>query len=154
MPFGIDKIRTSQTVASTATLRHVASVFTKIIRGELPCHEVHRDDVCIAFLSINPLATGHTLVVPLVETDHWLDLPDTTSSHLFHVAKRIGEAQRTLLKPRRVGLIIAGFEVAHCHIHVVPTQSMADLDFANAATTPDHDRLAEVARGLRESLGR
>ena len=131
----------------------VASIFTKIINGELPAHLVHRDDECVAFLSINPLAPGHTLVVPIREVDHWLDLSESETAHLFLVAKKIGAAQRRVFAPERVGLIVAGYEVPHCHIHVVPTTSMRQLDFSNAATSVDHEQLARHATDLRDALG-
>ena len=113
------------------------SVFSRIISGEFPGRFVWRDDVCVAFLSINPLASGHALVVPRVEVDHWLDLPEDVSDHLYRVARRIGRAQMTAFNPARIGLIVAGFEVPHVHLHVIPCSDMADLSFANAAAHPD-----------------
>jgi len=130
----------------------VSSIFTRIIKGELPAHLVHRDETCISFLSINPLAPGHTLVVPIREVDHWTDLDDDEATHLMLVAKQIGRAQQTVFAPQRVGLIVAGYEVPHCHIHVVPTTSMRQLDFANAATKVDHEELARHAGALRDAL--
>ena len=98
----------------------VPSIFTRIIDGELPGHFVWRDDECVAFLSIAPLRPGHTLVVPRLEVDHWLDLPPELAAHLMTVAQRIGRAQQAALNPTRVGLIIAGMEVPHTHLHVIP----------------------------------
>jgi diadenosine tetraphosphate (Ap4A) HIT family hydrolase len=132
----------------------VASIFTRIITGELPAHLVYRDEQVIAFLSINPLAPGHTLVVPIREVDQWLDLDESDTTRLFLLAKRIGDAQRRVFTPARVGLIVAGYEVPHCHIHVVPTDSMRQLDFANAAQSVDHDQLASHAVALREALAK
>ena len=86
----------------------MATVFTKIIEGELPGRFVWRDDRCVAFLSINPLRHGHTLVVPLEEVDHWLDLDPDLNAHVLAVGQRIGQAQMAALSPTRVGLIIAG----------------------------------------------
>lgn len=130
----------------------MTSIFTRIINGEIPAHLVHRDATCISFLSINPLAPGHTLVVPIREVDHWTDLDDDEATHLILVAKRIGRAQQAVFRPERVGLIVAGYEVPHCHVHVVPTSSMRQLDFANAAATADHDELARHASALRDAL--
>lgn len=134
------------------TLRPVATIFTRIIKGELPAHLVYRDEQAIAFLSINPLAPGHTLVVPIREVDHWLDLEDSEAANLFLLAKRIGDAQHRVFSPARVGLIVAGYEVPHCHLHVVPTVTMQQLDFANAAGSVDHDQLAGYAASLRDAL--
>lgn len=129
------------------------SIFTRIINGELPGRFVWRDDVCVAFLSINPLQPGHTLVVPIVEVDHWIDLDDATASHLTLVAKRIATAQQQLFDPVKVGLMLAGLEVPHVHLHVVPIRGVHDLDFANADPSPAADALDRVADDLRDALG-
>ncbi len=130
----------------------MTSVFTRIIEGELPGRFVWRDEHCVAFLSINPIRAGHTLVVPRIEVDHWIDLERQIMAHLSIVAGHIGTAQQALFRPARVGLMIAGFEVAHTHLHVIPMSTMADLDFANAATNPDPAALDEVAERLRAFL--
>jgi len=109
----------------------MSTVFTKIIDGTIPGTFVHRDEICVVFLSINPITTGHALVVPIAEVDHWMDLDARTRAHLFEVAHRIGEAQMQAFECDRIGLIIAGYEVPHTHLHVIPTSSMADLSFAN-----------------------
>ena len=103
----------------------MATIFTRIIDGELPGRFVWRDDLCVAFLSINPLNPGHTLVVPRQEVDHWLDLDDALAAHLTQVARRIGAAQMQAFAPERVGLMIAGLEVPHVHLHVVPINGVA-----------------------------
>ena len=130
----------------------MSSVFTKIMSGELPGHFIWKDDICAAFLSINPIATGHTLVVPVLEVDHWLDLPHDTNSHLINVAQIIGQAQMTAYNPERVGIVIAGFEVPHTHLHVIPINGMQDLDFTRAATTVDQSLLSAAAVDLTSSL--
>ncbi|MCB0994121.1 MAG: HIT family protein [Acidimicrobiales bacterium] len=130
----------------------MTTLFTRIIQGELPGHFVWRDEHAVAFLSINPIQTGHALVVPVLEVDHWLDLPAEIVAHLTEVSRVIGQAQMQALNPDRVGLIIAGFEVPHVHVHVIPTFSMADLSFANAAATVDHEALAATASSLRAAL--
>ena len=132
----------------------MTSVFTRIIEGELPGRFLWRDQRCVAFLSINPIRAGHTLVVPRVEVDHWIDLDPQLTAHLSVVAAHIGAAQQALFRPARVGLMIAGFEVAHTHLHVIPISTMADLDFANAAVNPDPADLDEVADQLRTELSR
>ncbi len=130
----------------------MTTVFTMIIEGDLPGHFVWRDDTCVAFLSINPINRGHVLVVPRAEVDEWVDLDTETNQHLMAVAHHIASVQRGLYQPQRVGLIIAGFEVPHVHLHVIPMDSMADIDFANAATTVDHGDLAQIASDLAGAL--
>ena len=130
----------------------MSSVFTKIMSGELPGHFIWKDDICAAFLSINPIATGHTLVVPILEVDHWIELPPDTNSHLINVAQIIGQAQMTAYNPERVGIVIAGFEVPHTHLHVIPINGMQDLDFTRAATTVDQSLLSAAAVDLTSAL--
>ncbi|MFP6640580.1 MAG: HIT family protein, partial [Myxococcota bacterium] len=108
------------------------SLFTKIIEGELSAHFVWRDEVCVAFLSIAPLASGHTLVVPRAEVDHWLDLEPETVAHLSMVSQSIGRAIFRVYEPIKVGTITAGLEVPHVHFHVVPIWKPSVLDFENA----------------------
>lgn len=128
------------------------SIFTRIIDGDLPGTFVWNDDRCVAFLSINPLKPGHTLVVPREEIDHWLDCPDDLRDHLFAVAQRIGQAIEAAWNPERVGLMIAGLEVPHLHIHVVPIWGVNDLDFANAARSITREELDDAAARIRAGL--
>ena len=130
----------------------MSSVFTKIISGELPGHFIWKDDICAAFLSINPIATGHTLVVPILEVDHWIELPPDTNSHLINVAQIIGEAQMNAYSPERVGIVIAGFEVPHTHLHVIPINGMQDLEFSRAAASVDQSLLSAAAVDLTNAL--
>lgn len=128
------------------------TIFTRIIAGEIPGTFVWQDDVCVAFMSINPLRTGHTLVVPRQEIDHWIDCPDELRDHLFAVAQRIARAQQDAFRPERVGLMIAGLEVPHLHLHVVPMDGVHDLDFANAAASVDREELETAAEAIRSRL--
>lgn len=130
----------------------MATIFTRIIGGEIPGHFVWRDDRCVVFLSINPMARGHALVVPIEEVDHWIDLSPDLANHLFTVARTIGRAQARAFACERVGLIIAGYEVPHTHLHVIPTNSMSELSFANAAASVEADDLAAAAAQLRDAL--
>jgi histidine triad (HIT) family protein len=130
----------------------MATIFTRIMSGEIPGTFVHRDDQCAVFMSINPLARGHALVVPVAEVEHWVDLAPAEAAHLFAVAHRIGKAQSDAFQCERVGLIIAGYEVPHTHIHVIPTTSMRQLDFSNAAASVDRDDLEAAARAIRDQL--
>ena len=130
----------------------MASVFTRIIAGELPAHFVWQDDSCVAFLSIEPLRPGHTLVVPRAEVDHWIDLDGDTAAALMRVARVIARAQQAVYRPTRVGLMIAGLEVPHAHVHVSPIDGMHDLDFANAGPFPGDAALAAEAARIRAAL--
>ena len=130
----------------------MSSLFTKIIEGELPGHFVWKDPVCVAFLSIGPLQSGHTLVVPRAEVDHWLDLDPDTVAHLARVSQSIGRALFRAYEPVKVGTLTAGLEVPHVHFHVVPIWEPRDLDFGNAATDVDPATLAAEAEKIREAL--
>jgi histidine triad (HIT) family protein len=129
------------------------TLFTKIIDGELPGRFVYRDDRCVAFLSINPLQPGHTLVVPIEEIDHWIDADVELNTHLMAVSQKIGIALQEAFSPAKVGLMLAGLEVPHLHIHLVPIGGVHDLDFANADTSPDPAQLDDAAERIRAALG-
>ncbi len=128
------------------------TIFSKIIDGDIPATFVWRDVHCVAFMSINPLRTGHTLVVPRDEIDHWLDCPPELRDHLVGVSQVIGQAIFEVHTPEKVGLMIAGLEVPHLHIHLVPMDSVRDLDFANAAASVDRGVLEQEAASLRDVL--
>ncbi len=134
----------------------MATLFTRIIRGEILGRFVWRDDRCVAFLSIHPLRPGHTLVVPRVEIDHWLDLEPDLAAHLTQVAQSVGKALYQAMNPVKVGLMIAGLEVPHVHVHVVPIRDLHDLDFSRqdlSAKAEDLDRAAEAVRDALRALG-
>ena len=125
----------------------MTTIFTRIINREIPGTFVHEDDLCVAFLSINPLADGHVLVIPREEVDHCIDLDAGLAAHLFEVSHRISRALSSAFPCERIGMIIAGYEVNHCHIHLVPTSDMSQLDFRNAARSIDRETLdANAAR--------
>ena len=132
----------------------MSSIFTRIINGEIPGRIVWRDAACVAMLDMRPLNRGHILVIPIDEVDRWTDLSTDTASHCMAVAHSIGRAQQELFNPLRVGLIIAGFEVPHTHLHVVPIDTMDHLNFANADPDPDSHDLDQVADLLRQALRR
>ena len=98
----------------------MATVFTRIIEGEVPARFVWRDESCVAFLNITPLAPGHTLVVPKEEVEHWIDLGPGLAAHLMSVSQAIGLAVQECFGPKKVGLAIAGLEIPHAHVHVWP----------------------------------
>ena len=130
----------------------MSSVFTKIIEGDLPGRFVWRDEQCVGFLSIQPLAQGHVLDGPRQEVDAWVDLPADLAAHLMTVSQSIGKAIDAAFKPKRVGLMIQGFEVPHTHLHVWPTNSIEEFDFANVDQDPDSAVMDESARRIREAL--
>jgi histidine triad (HIT) family protein len=131
----------------------MSTLFTKIIDGDLPGRFVYRDEICVAFLTIAPICTGHTLVVPRLEIDHWVDLPDEVTGHLAVVARKIGAAQMKAFDAERISLIIAGLEVPHTHLHVLPITSEADIDFRKANANIDPGDLDAAAVALRIALG-
>ena len=126
----------------------MSTVFTKIVDGDLPGRFVWSDDRAVALLSINPLAPGHVLVVPRAEVDQWVDADPALLAHLTAVAHAVGGAVRAVFAPPRVGLLVAGFEVPHLHLHVFPAADMAAFDFANAASSVD----ATEQDGHRDAL--
>ena len=128
------------------------TVFTRIIRGEFPGRFVWRDDQVVAFLTIAPVRPGHTLVVPVEQVDQWTDLSPELWARLSEVQLAIGRAQLEAFSPVRVGAIIAGLEVPHCHVHLVPIDSESDLNFANADGSPDPAALDDAAQRLRAVL--
>jgi len=130
----------------------MASVFSRIIAGELPARFVWKDDHCVAFLSNRPLRPGHTLVVPRREVDHWLDLDTDLLAHLAVTAQSIGKAQMAAFKPARIGLMLAGLEVPHVHFHVVPIRGVHDLDFGNQDPNPDEGMMVQAADAIRAEL--
>jgi histidine triad (HIT) family protein len=130
----------------------MSTIFTKIINGDIPGTFVHKDEACVAFMSINPMADGHLLVVPRDEVDHWVDLSPYLSAHLFEVSHRLSRALQKAFPCERVGLIIAGYEVPHCHIHLIPTDNMGQLSFANAASSVDRAVLESHAQRIIDAL--
>lgn len=130
----------------------MASLFSRIIEGELPGRFVWRDDQVVAFLTIAPLQPGHTLVVPIEEVADWVDLDPDLLAHLTAVSQIIGKAIDAAFQPAKVGLMIAGLEVPHVHIHVTPINSVTDLDFANADTGASDESLDDAAQRIRAAL--
>ena len=132
----------------------MATIFSRIIAGELPARFVWKDARCVAFLSNRPLRPGHTLVVPREEIDHWLDLDTDLLAHVVVTAQSIGKAQMAAFKPARIGLMLAGLEVPHAHFHVVPIRGVHDLDFGNQDPNPDEAMMEKAAEAIRAELRR
>jgi histidine triad (HIT) family protein len=129
----------------------MASVFTLIMEGTIPGHFVWRDDVCVAIMTIQPIRAGHVLVIPREEIDHWNDVPADVAAHLMQVSQKIANALKKAFPSKRVGLMIAGLEVPHTHIHLVPIDSMSDVNFAFAKNA-DADSLAQAAEKIKTAL--
>jgi histidine triad (HIT) family protein len=138
--------------AGPVSLPVMPSIFSRIIAGEIPGRIVWDDPVCVAMVDIRPLHPGHCLVIPRAEVDHWVDLDEATVAHLMAVAHHLGRAQRVAFPCRRIGLLVAGYEVPHTHVHVLPTDTMADFDFARADATVPAEELDRVADLLRRTL--
>ncbi len=132
----------------------MASIFTRIIRGEIPCYKVAENDRAIAFLDIRPLTVGHTLVVPKTEVDSVFDLDDQDYAAVFDLVRSVAEAQKSEIPCNRVGLSVLGFEVPHAHVHVVPLRSEADLNFANPKLQLDIEEMQSIADRLHLALER
>lgn len=130
----------------------MSTLFTKIINGDIPGRFVWRDPEVVAFLSIGPLAPGHTLVVPVEEVDRWTDASPEILSKAMIVAQRIGKVQVEAFGSARAGLLVAGYEIDHLHVHVWPSNSMKDYDFAAVDDNPDPAELAANAEKIREGL--
>ncbi len=132
----------------------MASIFSKIISREIPAHIVAEDDKHLAFLDINPLVTGHTLVIPKREVDYIYDLEDDelTTLHLF--AKRVAQGIKSSISCERVGVTVIGLEVPHAHVHLIPITTMDDMNFSRAKLKPTKEELAETASqiGAKVSL--
>ena len=128
------------------------SIFSRIIAGEFPARFVWKDDRCVAFLSNRPLRPGHTLVVPRLEVDHWLDADPELLGSLSLTAQVIGKAQMAAFDAARIGVLIAGLEVPHLHIHVVPIRGLHDLDFGNQDPNPDEGMMDRAAQAIRDQL--
>jgi diadenosine tetraphosphate (Ap4A) HIT family hydrolase len=128
------------------------TLFTRIIRGELPGRFVWKDDRAVAFLTIEPLRPGHTLVVPRDEVEDWLDAEPSLRDHLMGVCHAIGRAIQRAYRPPRVGLLLAGLEVPHLHFHVFPLYELADIDIARVDRHPKPEDLDAAAEKIRSAL--
>lgn len=129
----------------------MASVFSKIIQGELPGYFVWDDELCVAIMTIQPVRPGHVLVIPREEINHWDDMPDDLAAHLMVIARKITKAIKNAYPSQRVGLMVAGFEVPHTHLHLIPADSMHDFDITRLEFAKPDD-LAEAAEKIRQAL--
>jgi histidine triad (HIT) family protein len=130
----------------------MATIFTKIIEGEIPCYKIAEDERFFAFLDINPMSKGHTLVVPKQETDYIFDLDDTTLSEMIIFAKKIAKAVENAVPCNRVGLMVIGLEVPHAHIHLIPIEKEGDMNLANPRVKLTSQEFEEIAMNIRNKL--
>ncbi|MCR9064662.1 MAG: HIT family protein [Cytophagales bacterium] len=129
----------------------MASIFTKIVNGEIPCHKIAETDDFLAFLDVFPCAKGHTLVIPKKEVDYIFDLEDELYIDLMAFAKQIEPAIRKVIPCKRVGVAVIGLEVPHAHVHLIPMNSMSDMNFNSKLKLSDEE-LAETAKKIREHI--
>src|SRR5687767_4157449 len=130
----------------------MASIFSKIIAGEIPCHRVAEDEKCFAFLDIRPVVYGHTLVIPKQEVDYYFDLDDEYISHLNVFAKKVAKAIQKEVDCIRIGVMVAGLEVPHAHIHLIPMQFIADLTFTNERVNVSQEDMADLAARIAKAF--
>jgi histidine triad (HIT) family protein len=130
----------------------MATIFTKIINGEIPCHKIAENDNFIAFLDIMPLVEGHTLIVPKKEVDYIFDLEDKLLAEMHIFAKPIAKAIKSAIPCKRIGTAVIGLEVPHAHLHLVPISSADDLNFTRPKLKPSQDELAKIAAKIKANL--
>ena len=130
----------------------MASIFSRIINREIPGHIVAEDDTFIAFLDVMPLVHGHVLVVPKKETDYIFDLDDDTLAGLYVFAKKVAVAQKKAVPCKRIGIAVIGLEVPHTHVHLVPMNSVGDINFTQPKLKPSQEELASVAEKIRKAF--
>jgi histidine triad (HIT) family protein len=129
----------------------MASIFTRIINGEIPCHRVAEDDRYLAFLDINPLKPGHTLVIPKVEVDQLFDLDEPTLSGIMPFAKEVARKIKAVVPCARIGVTVIGLEVPHAHIHLIPIDDMHDMEFSRPKLKMDTTELSALAERIRQA---
>lgn len=130
------------------------TIFSKIIAGEIPCYKVAENDKFFAFLDINPVNWGHTLVVPKRETDYIFDISDEELAEMIVFAKKVAKALKAVMPCRKIGVTVLGLEVPHAHIHLVPLQKEDDMDFSNKISDPDPERMADIAAKVAAEFGK
>lgn len=130
----------------------MASVFTKIIQGEIPCYKIAEDDRYFAFLDINPLSEGHTLVIPKKEDGYIFNLDDETYQGLMLFAKKVARAIENVVNCKRIGMAVIGLEVPHAHIHLVPINGVYDIDFKKPKLNLSSEQLTDIAARIQKAM--
>ncbi len=130
----------------------MATLFTQIINGDVPGRFVYKDEHVVAFMTISPISTGHTLVVPRQEIDHWIDMPQELASRVMTASQIVGRGIQAAFNPIKVGVMVAGLEVPHVHYHLVPIHEISDLDFALQKSDTTPEELDEAASKIRKAM--
>ncbi len=128
----------------------MATIFSRIVAGEIPCHKIAEDEEFFALLDINPVAKGHTLVIPKQETNYIFDLDDAVLGRMMAFAKRVARAQEAAIACKRIGMAVMGLEVPHAHIHLIPITKESDMYFDKGKKVMSEEELAEVAASIRK----
>ena len=128
------------------------TIFSKIIKGDIPSYKIAEDEKFYAFLDINPITWGHTLVVPKKEVDYLFDIEDPLLGDMIIFTKRVAEAIKKAIPCKKVGMAVLGMEVPHAHIHLVPLQNEGDLDFKNKITDPSTEKMTEIASKISKEF--
>ena len=129
----------------------MSSIFTRIIKGEIPCHKVGEDERFLAVLDINPVRQGHSLVIPKVEVDRFFDLPDEVLAGIMPFAKGVARRIGAVVPCNRVGLSVVGLEVPHAHVHLIPIDGLYDMDFSKPKLRMSNEELASLAERIRQA---
>jgi histidine triad (HIT) family protein len=127
----------------------MSTIFSKIVKGEIPCHKIAEDENYLAFLDVSPLADGHTLVIPKVETDYIFDMSDEALAGLHVFSKKVAHAVKAAIPCKKIGVAIIGLEVAHAHVHLIPLQTVQDINFSRPKLSPSQDELKATAEKIR-----
>ena len=130
----------------------MATIFTRIVNGEIPCYKITEDERFLAFLDINPLQEGHTLVIPKKEVDYIFDVDDDLHAGLWNFAKKIGKAIEIVIPCQRIGITVIGLEVPHAHIHLIPLKTMFDMDFRRPKLSYTPEQFKEIAAKISGAL--
>lgn len=130
----------------------MASIFSRIVNGEIPCHKIAESEKFLAFLDINPLAKGHTLVIPKQEIDYLFDLDDQLLSELMVFAKQVARAIEKVIPCERIGVTVIGLEVPHAHVHLIPINHLGDMNFSKPKISSSQDELAGLASSIQSQL--
>jgi len=127
----------------------MATIFSRIVQGEIPAHKVAESDEFLAFLDVNPLVEGHVLVIPKQEIDYIFDIDDDVLGRMMQFAKTVARAQRQAIPCKRIGVAVIGLEVPHAHIHLVPMNQMNDINFTQEKLKPSQEELAAICGKIR-----
>lgn len=130
----------------------MASIFSRIVAREIPAHIVAEDENYLAFLDINPLVQGHTLIIPKKEVDYLFDLDDDTLSGILVFAKKVAKAIEAVVPCERIGVTVIGLEVPHAHVHLIPINRVDDMNFGRMKLSPSKEQLAEMAESIKKAI--